>query len=520
MAAQRAWRVVLSSVAMSSLVLSVMMAVMVAGAFFQASSSSAGRCFAAQEGMVADENSLYAVALGAYKDGFYDLAIDQFSHLLRLYPNSAKAPYAQFRIAESYFKQKNYDQSLIWYQKLLDQYPQKSDLLDKTLYRLGQIYFLKKEYEKADGFYQTLLDRCSGSRLAADALFWSAESKSLAGKWKEAKEAYQQVVKNYPNYRYAADALYGLGMAALKLQDDNQALKAFQEFTARKPQNKQQVVSAWLNIAEIEYRAGNYDRAAQHYQKIINDYPDSPEIRLALYGAGLSLYQIQQFSKAIALYQQFLAKYPKDELAEAVTFQIGVLHFKLENYSQAAEWLEKFIRTWTKSDYLPQASYYLALSNQKLGKMDLAKQQFSRIVKEFKESSLCASSWLQLGAMAYQAGQFTEAVRAYESASKASDRSVAAEALYWLGESWAGQKNYDQAIHAWLQLSQQQQYHGIDNWAAMAEMRVAGIYEHQGKVEKALELYEKVARGKNEDQLRSAARQRIEKLRSQIKKAP
>ncbi|MEW6378320.1 MAG: tetratricopeptide repeat protein [bacterium] len=465
-----------------------------------------------------DENSLYAVALGAYKDGFHDLAIDQFSQLLRLYPNSPKVPYAQFRIAESYFKQKNYEQSLTWYQKLLDQYPDKSDLLDKALYRLGQLYFFKKDYEKADSFYQKLLGQCPGSRLAGDALFWSAESNSQAGKWKEASQSYRQFLNNYPNHSHAADAAYGLGSAYLKLQDEGQALKAFQELTTRYPQNKQQVAKAWLNMADVEYRSGNYGKAAQNYQKVVHDYPDSPDIRLALYGAGLSFYQAQQFPKALEMYQQFLEKYPKDDLAETAAFQSGFMEFKLEKYSLAAGRLEAFIHSYGKSMYLPEAWYYLALSNQKLGKQDLAGQQLNRIVREFKSNPIADSAWLQLGAISYQSRQFPQAVRAYESASGSADRNVAAEALYWLGESWASQKNYDKAVQILLQIPRQ--YDGIAHWAVMAQMRAAGIYEHRGELNKALELYEKVAKSKSENQLRPTALQRIEKLRSQIKGSP
>ncbi|MEW5801812.1 MAG: tetratricopeptide repeat protein [bacterium] len=467
---------------------------------------------------ISDENSLYAVALGAYKDGFYDLAIDQFSQLLRVYPDCPKAPYAQFRIAEAYFKQKKYNQAILHYQRLLDRYPQKSELLDKALYRMGQTSFFKGEYEKAGSFYQRLLSGYPDSELTADALFWSAESNSQAGAWKEALSPYQKFLGKYPGHSHAAEAQYGLGLAYLKLRDYGRAIKTFRELMDKHPKNKQLVSKALLNSADIEYRQGEYEKAALDYQKFVRDYPDYSDARSALYGAGLSFYQAKQFPKAVALYKQFLGKYPKDDLAESVSFQSGFMLFKLEDYSPAAAQLDDFIRKYGESSYVPEAYYYLALSNQKLEKRDLAEQQLIHITKECKNSPIASSAWLQLGTLYYQAQKFLQAAEAYKSASGSADRSVAAEALYWLGESYASQKNYDKAIHTFLQIPQQ--YAGIANWAVMAQMRLAGIYEHLKEYSKALELYETVAKNQKEDYFRQSAQQRIEKLRSQTKETP
>lgn len=461
-----------------------------------------------------DESNLYTVALGAYKDGFYDLAIDQFQNLLRTYPHSKKAPYAHFRIAEACFKQKKYAEASSHYQILLDKYPAKIDLLDKALYRSGQIYFLNEEYEQALIYYERVIKECPQSSLAESALYWSAESLVNKGRYEEAAKIFQNFIQKYPAHEHQEEAHYRIGWCAYQQKQYQKAQKYLETYISKFPAGAL-LTKAKLTLADIEYQLGNFQLAAQHYHKFLLQFPQSQERKQALYSEGLSLYQAKQFERAIEVDQQFLKDYPKDELAESLRFQLGYMYFEGGNYALAVEHLETFINTYKKSGRLPEAYYYLAISCQKLGKDKSAEGYFSDLIQKFRYHTLYPNALMQLGALYYQSHRYEEAVKIYTEASGFSKADIAREAFYWLGETYTAQKKYEQAQQIFLRLTASDS--STDQWTVMAQFRAAGIYEHQGKIPEALKLYQEVEKKSQEKSFQLSAREQIEKIRANRK---
>lgn len=94
--------------------------------------------------------------------GSYILAISEYRDFLTLYPSHPRSDYAQFQVAEAYFKQKNgpdrdqgpTDKALAEYERLLDVYPQ-SSLVEKARDRIRQCrQSLARAEFNAGYFYQ------------------------------------------------------------------------------------------------------------------------------------------------------------------------------------------------------------------------------------------------------------------------------------------------------------------------------------------------------------------------------
>jgi tol-pal system protein YbgF len=111
---------------------------------------------------------MYRLAYNDYQAGKFDLALVGFRNLLAQYPRSEIAPQAQFQIGESEFGRKNY--------------------LDAA-----------REYDKvAQGF--------SKSDLAPKALYKKGVALQQIGKRTEAREAFRQLIKQYPRTDLARSA--------------------------------------------------------------------------------------------------------------------------------------------------------------------------------------------------------------------------------------------------------------------------------------------------------------------------
>lgn len=66
---------------------------------------------------------LYSTALRDFTSGKYELARQEFTDYLRYYSSTDLAANAQFYIGETFYAQKDYDQAIVEYDKVLERYP-------------------------------------------------------------------------------------------------------------------------------------------------------------------------------------------------------------------------------------------------------------------------------------------------------------------------------------------------------------------------------------------------------------
>lgn len=76
-------------------------------------------------------------------------------------------------------------------------------------------------------------------------------------RWSDARDQYAEVVKDL-GYRLRPESFVGLGRAELKLGRSAEAYQAFNDAVRLNPQ----LGIVWVELAEVEYLAGNYEQAA------------------------------------------------------------------------------------------------------------------------------------------------------------------------------------------------------------------------------------------------------------------
>jgi tol-pal system protein YbgF len=106
-------------------------------------------------------------------------------------------------------------------------------------------------------------------------------------KYKDAFNAYDKFLKDYPNSAYAPDALYGLGYAQFALK--------------------------------------NYKSAMATQQKLLDAHPDSPRAADALFNMANSQFQLGMVPAAKKTLRDLLAKYPNSEVIPAAQKRLKAL---------------------------------------------------------------------------------------------------------------------------------------------------------------------------------------------------
>jgi TolA-binding protein len=266
------------------------------------------------------EQQDYSFAIGLYRDGQYDLALQQFRVFLKNYPNTQHVVEVTFLSGECLLQKKMYDSALGQYQKILNEYPNstyfiraklrigevwlqlsKLDRAEKILkevlaervddnlkgeaaYKLGQLFTDREDYNNAIKYFQLSYEGYKGSGIADYAMYGAAWSLGKLGEFDKSKERFAELLSTYPETKLKADAIEKMGECDFFLKDYRSAIGEFSE--AASLSSESQVAEPALYYEGRAYQnVGGSDSAVLVYSSYLSEFPSgnhSSEVRLLL----------------------------------------------------------------------------------------------------------------------------------------------------------------------------------------------------------------------------------------------
>ncbi len=239
----------------------------------------------------------------------YKAARKAYASLVRRWPLSFYAPEGQYGLARMEEKQGDFLQAYNSYQKMIEKYPNSTyfqEALDRQM-AIGNLYLggepkrlwripLGADYGKAVEIYEQVIRNAPYGRNAADAMFHIGLAHEKKKEFGEAVAAYNRLIDKYPGSPLVDDAMYQVGFAwklASREPEYDQsaaqkAVEGFQDFMVRFP-NSDKVVAAEEHIDELNgrrtegafevakfyERQGNKKAAFIYYNEVIRQQPDS-----------------------------------------------------------------------------------------------------------------------------------------------------------------------------------------------------------------------------------------------------
>lgn len=162
-----------------------------------------------------------------FEEESYEEALVEYSNFLDVHPHHKYAPYAQYQLALTYFKQidsvdTSYSMSLRAlreFEKLQRLYPRnpymdviesrikmcKSILAEYELY-VGKFYFKKGSYNAAAGRFRELIEKYPNTKNEPDALYHLAVSYNHLGDKDKALDVFNTLLSKYPTNKLSNDA--------------------------------------------------------------------------------------------------------------------------------------------------------------------------------------------------------------------------------------------------------------------------------------------------------------------------
>jgi TolA-binding protein len=189
----------------------------------------------------------------------YPAAIEALNKFIKTYPNSNRIKEAMASLAESYFRNNDYDNALAFYKTIADE---KTANYTKAIQRLAEISFKQNAFEQAKNYYILLEVNARNKKERSIAWMGLTESYFNLGQY-DSVSVYANEILDHGNPAPDASSkatLY-LGKAAYKKGQNNEAIDyLLRTLNAAKDENG---AEAQYLIGEIQYKEQKYKQSLE-----------------------------------------------------------------------------------------------------------------------------------------------------------------------------------------------------------------------------------------------------------------
>lgn len=209
--------------------------------------------------------------------------------------------------------------------------------------------FQAKKYRQAINAFQNVVLNFPGSVFAGDAQYYLAESYFQSKDYQSAITEYEFFINSFVGSQYLEDAYYKLAWSYYKTAPSihrdpsilDKVMEILETLEDRFPQTKykneitqmrREINSRWaekhFRIGELYYKGGEYEAARIYFDYLGETYPQSKWADLGKYYIGQIMEKTDSISKAIEIYQSLLNQVQDQEIIRLAQRRLQILEKK------------------------------------------------------------------------------------------------------------------------------------------------------------------------------------------------
>ena len=276
-----------------------------------------------------------------------------------------------------------------------------------SLFRLKRV----QEAKKAAGRFKKTH---AGSR-AWLARFKNEEGRYYlnAGKFKKARQIFEDVVRNHPGGDAAADAAY-YRVRTLQKEGRKEAYREALAGFVKTRSGSRHWSSASLELADILYDDGDFERASRAYRNVLEAGPCPDETPKVLSRLMKVHRRLKLFDTAIAYASRLIREFPRHRLAADVPIDVGTMLHDNKNYRAAIAHMTPLLKTAEEDDW-SAVQHTIAGSHFRLADFESAKREYLKLQYQFQGNPRWRANAHYGLANCYEAqGNFQEAIQELE----------------------------------------------------------------------------------------------------------
>lgn len=353
------------------------------------------------------------------------------------YPKNENLAQLEFLAGEAQFASGAYAQALKTYGALVDRSPG-SPYAESAQYRTGECYFNLGQIEQARKHWRGMLGRV-GAPLRPEVLAGLAQCQVRLGAWEPARQAYADLLKEYPHLRDRADIKTALGLIAFNVQDYAGALAALEGVEGPE---------ALYYTGRALVQLNKQVQAAEVFDRLVKRYPAAKlYVKTSLFEKAEIVYDLQHNPWARSAYDLFLLNYANDALAPYAQYKLGCIALREAKPGEALKRFEALARLNLPGTAGLLVTYLRAEALVKLGRNAEAYALYDGIWKQDRNSPVSADALLKKGWLHLLLGVPRKAQDEFELYTRTFTTSPILPHVYFLeGNALFQQGEYQQAI--------------------------------------------------------------------------
>ncbi|MGD2095013.1 MAG: tetratricopeptide repeat protein [Phycisphaerales bacterium] len=366
---------------------------------------------AAIDKMLADYSGHARIAKAVYDIGLYYYRANKNDNALKLHrynvghcsKTDKYTMWSQVELTKAHIRDGNEPAANSAYDKLVNEFSNQSTLVTEVC-RVADTYLAAGNHDKASQLYQYTRNRWPGD----SQLLWANAGMAKLDIARSSDTEAQQVIDNLfssskdnpesstvmfqVGEQYWEKALYKRrnGMKDEAKEDLAKAL-AIWERTIKELPRSSSTSHAYHFAAECHYHLGQYEKAAEYLQKVVNDWPDY-EYGWSTYNFLGACYDKLKNSGKIAesqadplieqAYKAIIENYPDSRMAGHACLKLARLNSRKKRWSEAAGYYGAFINKYPEDKRCKYVLYDLGRTYEKMGKLENATQVYQLIVQQ------------------------------------------------------------------------------------------------------------------------------------------
>lgn len=307
-----------------------------------------------------------------FKNGEYQLAIEEFSALAESASDPAEKRYYESRIIVASIRSGNITQARRQIAAFEDTYKDAKVELLEFRYETATLQFRNQEYKKSRVTFERIRKEDRGTRFEPWAHYWLGRILETEQKVSEATRKFEEILTDFPS----SDV----------------------------------IPRTHLALGNISYNAEQYEEAAKHFSFILENAETAPDlVYYAMNNLILAYEEVEVYDGALNLTRQFIARFPNDDSIIDKKVKLGVLYERLGYHDQAIVHLQSLLNV-ADSDLEAEIRFYI-------GESYYAKSEFQQALLEFLKVPYLVTKKTRIDWTAnafYMAGQSYEKMGKYD----------------------------------------------------------------------------------------------------------
>ncbi len=431
-------------------------------------------------------------------------ALDAYTQLVELFPNSRRIHESLLGKANTYYMLKKYSNAITTYKELIELLKIKltaanknkdqnsTDILEKAYFGLAWSHLKSGKIDQAVTIFQTVKDSTDSDVVKISALTQIGDAYQDAGELEKSIEFYDDILKEYSNSPYTDYVQYRQGIALLKMDKIDTATLSFQSLKANFPESKYlNDINYYLSVAYFKKKEWNI--ANEYINQFIDGHSGSSEfLAESYYIQGLSNFNLNNYTPAIKSFQKIVRSFPtQSNLIKLAELNIAKCLYNLDDPKEAIKKLKILLFKYPESDIAQEALIWLGDHYLQSAEFEAAEAYYKQFIHQFPGSEKIDLVFFELGQTYEAQSEFDKAIDAYKRVSEKNDREIFAKARLAIADIFSRELDPESAITTYEDILTVSPEFKRD-----AHIKIAEVHKTTKQHTKVIESYSKALKSK------------------------